>query len=86
MTEEEIRGKVYEVFEESFEVAPGDLSPEVKVFEDLGLDSLDIVDLIVALQKKFGVRIRDNEGVRQIRTVGDICTFIGRVTDADVVE
>ena len=37
---------------------------------------LDIVDLIVALQKKFNIRIRDDERVRKIRTLGDVHHFI----------
>ncbi|MBW2570375.1 MAG: acyl carrier protein, partial [Deltaproteobacteria bacterium] len=44
--------------------------------EDLGLDSLDIVDLIVALQQKFGVKIRNDERARDIRTLEDVYKFI----------
>lgn len=65
-----------QVFEESFEIEPDQLKPEMNIFVDLGLDSLDIVDLVVALQQKFGVNIRDDERVRQIRTLGDIYQFI----------
>ncbi|MCD6225287.1 MAG: acyl carrier protein [Deltaproteobacteria bacterium] len=67
------------VFEESFEIEPDQLKPEMNIFEDLGLDSLDIVDLVVALQEKFGVNIRDDERVRQIRTLGDIYQFIDSI-------
>jgi len=76
MTEEQIKKMVNEVFEESFEIAPERLKPEAKIFDDLGLDSLDIVDLVVALQKKLKVQIREDERVRQIRTLGDIYNFI----------
>ena len=76
MTEQEIIAKTNEVFVDSFEMEPGMLKPEANVFNDLGLDSLDTVDLVVALQKKFGVRIRDDERVRSIRTLGDIYGFI----------
>ena len=65
-----------QVFEESFEIEPDQLKPEMNIFVDLGLDSLDIVDLVVALQQKFGVNIRNDERVRQIRTLGDIYQFI----------
>ena len=65
-----------QVFEKSFEIEPDQLKPEMNIFVDLGLDSLDIVDLVVALQQKFGVNIRDDERVRQIRTLGDIYQFI----------
>ncbi|MCX5714313.1 MAG: acyl carrier protein [Candidatus Omnitrophica bacterium] len=76
MVEKEILRMVNEVFTDSFEIPSNKLVPEANVFNDLGLDSLDIVDLVVALQKKFGVTIRDDERVRTIRTLGDICNFI----------
>ena len=76
MLEPEIISKTNEVFEEFFEIEPEKLVPEANIFEDLGLDSLDIVDLIVALQKKFEVKIRQDERVREIRTLNDIYEFI----------
>lgn len=74
--EQEIITLTNQVFEESFEIEKEKLQPEMNIFEDLGLDSLDVVDLVVALQKKFGVKIRDDERVRSIRTLGDIYQFI----------
>jgi acyl carrier protein len=76
MTEEQVVALTNQVFEESFEVEAAKLRPEAHIFNDLGLDSLDIVDLIVALQKKFGVQIREDERVRTIRTLGDVYGFI----------
>ena len=76
MAEQDIIRMINEVFVDSFEI-PGDkLVPEANIFNELGLDSLDIVDLVVALQKKFKVTIRDDERVRTIRTLGDIYNFI----------
>lgn len=76
MTRDEIEARIRGVFEDAFEIEPERLTPEALVFDDLGLDSLDIVDLIVALQKQFGVQIREDERVRSIRTLADIATFI----------
>ena len=76
MAEQDIVRMVNEVFADSFEIPSNKLMPEANIFNDLGLDSLDIVDLVVALQKKFGVTIRDDERVRTIRTLGDIYNFI----------
>ncbi len=77
---DKVRGQIIEltnqVFEESFEIERERLRPEVDIFKDLGLDSLDIVDLVVALQSKFGVKIRNSDKVRSIRTLDDIYTFI----------
>lgn len=76
MTEQEIIDKTNKVFEESFEIERERLVPQAQIFSDLGLDSLDIVDLIVALQNSFGVKIRNEEKVREIRTLQDIYQFI----------
>ena len=76
MTEQEIITMVNDVLEEYFEIERERLLPEMNIFEDLELDSLDIVDLVVALQKKFEVRIRDDERIREIRTLGDIHQFV----------
>jgi acyl carrier protein len=76
MTREEIVTTINTVFEDSFEIEPERLVPEANIFLDLGLDSLDTVDLVVAIQKKFGVQVRDDERVRSIRTLGDVYTFI----------
>ena len=78
-TEQEIINLTNQVFEESFEIETEKLQPQMNIFEDLGLDSLDVVDLVVALQKKFGVQIRDDERVRGIRTLGDIYQFIHNI-------
>jgi acyl carrier protein len=88
MNDQEVINRINSIFEDSFEIGREKLKPGNKIFEDLGLDSLDIVDLIVALQKQFKIRIRDDERVRQIRTLGDIHRFIltlkkeGHVPDA----
>ena len=76
MIDQEIINKINKVFEESFEIEKERLVPEAHIFTDLGLDSLDIVDLVVALQNSFGIKIRNEEKVRDIRTLQDIYQFI----------
>jgi acyl carrier protein len=71
-----IEAMINEVFVESFEIEKNELKPEAHIFEDLGLDSLDIVDLVVALQKKFNVEIRTDERIKEIRTIKDLANFI----------
>lgn len=83
MTEQEIIEKTNSVFEESFEIERERLVPDAHIFTDLGLDSLDIVDLIVALQNSFGVKIRTDEKVREIRTLADVYRFIGSVKNGE---
>jgi acyl carrier protein len=42
----------------------------------MGLDSLDVVDLVIVLETAFGMKIREEEAIRKIRTLGDIHTFV----------
>jgi len=86
MTEQEIIEKTNRVFEDSFEIEPDRLNPEAHIFIDLGLDSLDIVDLIVALQSSFGIKIRTDEKVRDIRTLGDVYRFIATIKNGEQAE
>lgn len=81
MQKDEIIARVNEVFVEEFEQEPGSLTPEAHIFQELGLDSLDVVDLIVALQKKFGVNFRSDERIRDIRTLGDLYEFVATVKE-----
>jgi acyl carrier protein len=83
MTEQEIIEKTNKVFEESFEIEKERLTPDAHIFSDLGLDSLDIVDLIVALQSSFDVKIRSEERVREIRTLQDIYQFISSIKNEE---
>jgi len=79
MTEKEIIEITNKVFEDSFEIEKERLHPQAHIFQDLGIDSLDVVDLVVALQKSFGVNIRNEEKVRNIRTLQDIYDFIAEI-------
>lgn len=83
MIDQEIINKINKVFEESFEIEKERLVPEAHIFTDLGLDSLDIVDLVVALQNTFGVKIRNEEKVRDIRTLQDIYQFISSLKNEE---
>jgi acyl carrier protein len=76
MQRSEIIERVNKVFLDDFEMELEQLTPEANLFLELGLDSLDVVDLVVALQKKFNVSIRDDERIRDIRTLQDLYGFI----------
>jgi acyl carrier protein len=84
MIEQGIINKINKVFEESFEIEKERLVPQAHIFTDLGLDSLDIVDLVVALQNAFGVKIRNEEKVRDIRTLQDIYQFISSLKTEEI--
>ena len=56
-------------------VTPEEVVPEASFIDDLGADSLDIVELVMALEEEFGVSIPD-ESAEKIKTVGDAVDFI----------
>ncbi len=79
MTRDEIIEAVNNTFTEMLEVPAEELSPEKEIFKDLGLDSLDMVDLMIGLQRKFGVSLRQNEEIRKIVTLGDVYNFFEKM-------
>ena len=72
MEREEIIQAVNSIFMERFELDASELTPEKNIVTDLELDSLDIVDMIVGLQQKFGIMLRDNKDIRAVKTLGDV--------------
>ncbi|OGU12161.1 MAG: acyl carrier protein [Geobacteraceae bacterium GWC2_58_44] len=76
MTDQQIVEKINSSLAEEFEYDLGEMSPETTLFEDMGLDSLDVVDLVIVLETAFGMKIREEEAIRKIRTLGDIHTFV----------
>ncbi len=76
MADSELIQTVNEILLDSFEIAPERLTPQAEIFADLGLDSLDMVDLAASLQRRFGVSIRDNDRIRSIRTMQDLYDYM----------
>ena len=76
MTDNEIIEKINSSLAEEFEFALEDMKPETTLFEEMELDSLDMVDMVIALETTFGMRIREDEAIRNIRTLGDIHKFV----------
>ena len=72
MEREDIIQAVNSIFMERFELDASELTPEKNIVTDLELDSLDIVDMIVGLQQKFGIMLRDNKDIRSVKTLGDV--------------
>jgi acyl carrier protein len=67
--------KVKEIIAKELEVDIKQLAPEAKFIEDLGADSLDIVELVMALEEEFGLDIPD-EDADKMRTVGDAMNYL----------
>ena len=67
--------RVQTALAEQFDVAPETITKETDVINDLGADSLDLVELIMTLEEEYDVTITD-ESVYEHKTVGDITKFI----------
>jgi len=76
MTEQEIIELINTSLAEEFELDPADMQPEANIYEDLELDSLDTVDMVIVLEGAFNFKIREEEAIREIRTLGDIHNFV----------
>ena len=75
MNSEEIFEKVKEVIIEQLGVVEDQVNLEASFIDDLGADSLDIVELIMALEEEFDLEIPDSEA-EKIVTVGDVVEYI----------
>lgn len=67
--------KVKKMIVEQLGVNESEVVPEAKFIDDLGADSLDIVELIMALEDEYGIEIPD-EDAEKIETVGDAIRYI----------
>ncbi|KNX43964.1 acyl carrier protein [Helicobacter pylori] len=63
------------VIAEQLEIDVSQVTPEAKFVKDLGVDSLDILELIMALEERFGIEISD-EQAEKIVNVGDVMRYI----------
>lgn len=68
------------IFVDQFELDATAVVPSARLREDLDLDSLDAADMLVAIEKKFGIRL-DDQVARQFRTVGDIHGYVRKLVD-----
>ena len=73
----DVRAELAEIVNEIAGVDADDVQPDKSFVEDLDVDSLSMVEIVVAAEEKFGVRIPDDE-VKNLKTVGDAVSFIER--------
>ncbi|MBE5820944.1 MAG: acyl carrier protein [Clostridiales bacterium] len=75
MSSEEVFDKVKEIIVEQLGVVENAVTMEASFIDDLGADSLDIVELIMALEEEFDLEIPDTDAEKVV-TVGDVVDYI----------
>ncbi|HEX4141492.1 MAG TPA: acyl carrier protein [Candidatus Methylacidiphilales bacterium] len=75
MAEKTIEDKVKDIIVEQLGVNPEQVTPQAKFIEDLGADSLDTVELVMAFEEEFNVEVPDEEA-EKLQTVGDVIKYI----------
>ena len=75
MADKPIDQRVKDIIVELLGVKPDQVTPEAKFIEDLGADSLDTVELIMALEEEFGIEVPD-EQAEKLLNVGDVIKYI----------
>ena len=70
-----VQDRIKSIIAEQLGVKPEEVTPEASFIDDLGADSLDTVELIMALEEEFGVEIPD-EDAEKMATVGDAIKYI----------
>lgn len=76
MTEQEIIAAANAALAEEFELDLSEMVPEARFDDDLNLDSLDAVDMVIVLEQTFAIKLRDNQALKEIRTLEDLHRFL----------
>lgn len=73
--------RVKQILTNRLGISPEEVTPDARLADDLGMDSLDAVELAIAAERQFGVAISD-EQVARLKTVSDIMTLIQQEIDS----
>ncbi|MEX2207593.1 MAG: acyl carrier protein [Myxococcota bacterium] len=70
-----VEDKIKEIIVEQLGVAAEEVVPEASFIDDLGADSLDIVELVMAIEEEFGLEIPDEDAER-MQNIGDVISYV----------
>jgi acyl carrier protein len=80
-SQDQILERIRQTLVELFELEPARITPEARLYEDLEIDSIDVVDLMDEVQKHTGRKVTP-EDFRSVRTVNDLATVVQRLLHA----
>ncbi len=67
--------KVKELVAEQLGISPDEIKKESNIVEDLGADSLDVIEMLMTLEEEYGITIPDDK-INQVKTIGEIVELI----------
>jgi acyl carrier protein len=73
--------KVRSILAEQLGVDLSEVTPDARILDDLGADSLDVVEMVMALEEAFDIEVPD-EDVEELRTVADVERYVTRAASA----
>lgn len=73
--------KIVEMICEQFGMEPDQLNENTSFTDDMGIDSVDVVELIVELETEFGLDEIPEEELRKMRTIGDLAAYVSAHTE-----
>ena len=68
--------KIIEMICEQFDMEPDQLNENTTFIEDMGIDSVDVVELVVELEDEFGLDEIPEEELKKLRTIGDLAAYV----------
>jgi len=81
MDRKEIYDLIKTYFIEQFEIPQEKIKPEARLFKDLGLDSIDALDMIGMLESKIDFEVNEKE-LKKIKTVQDVVEYVAKIVNA----
>jgi len=75
MSDKSIEDRVKDIIVDQLGVNAEQVTPEAKFIEDLGADSLDTVELVMAFEEEFEIEVPDEEA-EKLQSVGDVTTYV----------
>ncbi len=82
MSDSTIEEKVKDIIVEQLSVNAEQVNPDAKFIEDLGADSLDTVELVMAFEEEFSIEVPDEEA-EKLQTVGDVIRYVENSGSSD---
>lgn len=68
--------RVFEIIEEQLHLSGIELNENLSIKDDLGVDSIDMVELIMAFEDEYGIEVQYEELEKRVKTIGDIMEYL----------